>query len=80
MIKSDIDFVRETGKSRVEAFQSTIWKESWQATQFNPRRVHELNGRLVSEETVIPRRCGSETLKFAIKQVNKGQISTATET
>ena len=39
----------ETRKSRVEAFQSTIWKESWQATQFNPSGVHELNGRLVSD-------------------------------
>ena len=29
--------------------------------------------RLVSKETVVPRRGGSETLKFGIKRVDKGQ-------
>ena len=40
-------------------------------TQLTPR-----NKRLVSREMVVPCLCGSEILKFGIKQVNKGQIST----
>ena len=31
---------------------------------------HVTNERLVSKETVVPRRRGSETLKFRIKQVD----------
>ena len=64
----------------LEKLGKAEWKDS---NQPSGRRVdeqedstHELNERLVSEETVIPRRCGSETLKFAIKQVDKGQIFT----
>ena len=36
----------------------------------------ERNSRLVSKETVVSLRRGSETLKFGITQVDKGQIST----
>ena len=61
------------------------WKPSNQPSGRKADKQHNstqevLNGRLVSKETMIPRRCGSETLKFAIKQVNEGQISTVTET
>ena len=35
-----------------------------------------MDERLVSTETVMPRRWGSKTLKLGIKQIDKGQIST----
>ena len=65
----------------LEKLGKAEWKDSNQPSRrrgkrFNPRGVYELNERLVSEETVIPRRCGSETIKFAIKYVGKGQIFT----
>ena len=35
-----------------------------------------VNQRLVYKEGLVSRRCGSETLKFGIKQVDEAQIST----
>ena len=57
--------------------------DPWQRSLFSRQRTsgkEPLLAGKVSEETVIPRRCRSETLTLAIKQVNKGQISTVTET
>ena len=35
-----------------------------------------MNERLVFQETVVLHQCGSDTLKFGIKRVDGGQIST----
>ena len=63
-------------KLGVRAWGLALFITSYQAltAPFNTRM--KLKVLIVLKETVVPRPCGSEALKFGVKQVDEGQIST----